>query len=311
MPKNRREKVRVVLTGGHAGATAYALIEELRESKNVAWDISWIGPSKAIEGKGVPTFEGVVFPKIGVRFISITAGRIQRKFSFWTIPSLIKIPLGFFHALAILLRVRPRIILSFGGFAAYPVVIAGYLMHIPVILHEQTITVGRANKFSAIFARKIALARKESTEYFPKEKCVVVGNPVSKEILSVVSKKKIGIPPTIFVTGGSRGSEIINETIQNILPKLLAKYKIIHQTGINQFEKFKKLKEKLPQNIKDNYQIYGLIEPWNWYKLLNLADVIVSRAGANILSEIMIAKIPAILIPIPWAYGDEQMKNAL
>ena len=300
---------KIVLTGGHAGATAYAFIEELRKSKK-NWDIYWIGTERALEGRAVPTLEKAVFPKIGVKFVPIIAGRIQRRFTFYTIPSLFKIPIGFIHALILLLRIKPKIIVSFGGFASFPVVVLGFFLGIPSIVHEQTVAYGLANRYSSFFATKVALAREESKKYFKKSKCVITGNPVSKEILTLPKKTKKGEPPTLLITGGSRGSENINAAVLTILPKLLAKYKVVHQTGANQLSKVNKVREGLPLALKANYEVYGMVEPWNWYKLVNGADVIVSRAGANIVSEIIVAKRPSILIPIPWSYMDEQTANA-
>jgi UDP-N-acetylglucosamine--N-acetylmuramyl-(pentapeptide) pyrophosphoryl-undecaprenol N-acetylglucosamine transferase len=300
---------RVVLTGGHAGATAYAFIEELRKSKK-GWDIYWIGAARALEGKALPTLEKAVFPKIGVKFVPIVAGKIQRRFTLYTIPSLFKIPIGFIHALILLLRIKPKIIVSFGGFASFPVVVMGFLLGIPSIVHEQTVAYGLANKYSAFFATKVALARKESSKYFKKGKGVVTGNPISKEILSLPKKFKVSEPGTVLITGGSRGSEVINESVLKILPKLLSRYRVIHQTGMNQLAMINKFKEGLPQALKENYEVYGMVEPWNWFKLISRADVIVSRAGANIVSEIIAAGRPSLLIPIPWSFMDEQNANA-
>jgi len=309
--KRRRKVIKVILTGGHAGATAYALIQELRESKSVSWDINWVGPAKALEGRKVPTFEKVVFPKIDIEFIPIIAGRVQRKFSFWTIPSLLKIPLSFTHALIILLKVKPKIIVSFGGYASFPVVFIGWLLGVPSLVHEQTSSFGMANRYSSHFATRIALGRAQSAKYFPRDKSVITGNPVSKEVRNLMPRKKIGNPPIIFVTGGSRGSEFINETINNILPRLLNKFRVIHQVGINGLSRFQNIRASLPTALREKYEVYGLVEPWNWTSLLSKADIVVSRAGANIVSEIMVVKIPSILIPIPWSYKNEQKENAL
>jgi UDP-N-acetylglucosamine--N-acetylmuramyl-(pentapeptide) pyrophosphoryl-undecaprenol N-acetylglucosamine transferase len=311
MSKNKKREIkRIVITGGHAGSTAYATIEQLRQSYNYAWAIYFIGSKSAIEGRKVQTLENTIFPKIGVKNYPITTGRIQRKFTIWTIPSLLKIPIGFINAYIILARIKPDITLSFGGFAAFPVVVSSYLLKIPVVVHEQTTCVGRANKYSAFFAKKIALSRKESLSYFPSAKCVVTGNPISKEISSLSPKKDIGVPPVVFVTGGSRGSSILNRTVAESLREILGKYNLIHQTGFLDYGWVSKERDKLPMKQKNNYKIYSVIEPWKWPNYISSSDLVISRAGANIVSELIAVKKLAILIPIPFSYENEQMKNA-
>lgn len=307
--KSRKSK-RIVLTGGHAATTAYAVIQRLKEDKEINWKISWIGASSAMEGKKIPTFESEILPKMGVDCYFLVAGRLQRRFTIWTIPSLLKIPLGFIQAFFYLLAIRPQITLSFGGFAAFPVVFVSWLLNVPVVIHEQTSTVGRANLYSSFFAKKITLSRKESKQYFPKSKIEIVGNPLSLEISRIPSKNRLNLLPTILVTGGSRGSSIINSLIGEILERILEKYKIIHQTGRYEAFVFNRKREGLTPGLKNNYIVIDVAPPWQWAEFLKKADLIVSRAGANSVSEIMKVKIPSILIPIPWAYADEQNQNA-
>ena len=186
-------KKRIVLTGGHAATTALSVVEELnlRKDDGMYWEIYWIGAKSAVEGAQVPTLDAAVFPKMGVSFHPIFTGRLQRRLSLWTVPSILKIPVGFFHALALLIKIRPRIILSFGGFAAFPVVLSGWLLRIPIIIHEQTSSAGLANRMSAPFADKVALARKESIKFFSRKKSVVVGNPILAEIAKVPANEII------------------------------------------------------------------------------------------------------------------------
>ena len=303
------KKTEIVLTGGHAGTTALAVVKEIK-GRHPSWKICWIGPAKAIEGKSIPTPESRVFPLEGVEFKPIFTGRLQRKFTFWTIPSLLKIPFGFAHALILLIAIKPKVILSFGGYAAFPVVVMGAFLRIPVIIHEQTMAVGRANKYSAPFAKKIALARAESLKFFPKDKCVVVGNPILPEIEKILPKTQISATPEILVTGGSRGSTTINSLIGEVLEELLSKYKLIHHTGEIDFPKFEKKKSELAGAAKERYEVYAHIPAKDMPKILENADILVARAGANTVSEAIAAKKPSILIPLPFSYLDEQTKNA-
>ncbi len=303
---------KIVLTGGHAATPAIAVVEELlRRRAGDNWDIYWIGAQKAIEGREVSTLESEVFPKLGVKSSAIAAGRIQRRFSLWTIPAILKIPLGFFHALILLTRIKPKVILSFGGYAAWPVVVASWLLRIPVIIHEQTAAVGRANRASAIFAKKICLARPDSLPYFPKGKSVVTGNPLLTQIAEISPKSKKGNPPVVLIMGGSRGSQRINEVVGRSLGKLLSGFRVIHLAGLLDIDKFKEIKSKLSKELADRYELYDRVDPLQIDNLYREADIIVARAGANTVSEILATKRPAVLIPIPWSYLDEQTKNAM
>lgn len=300
---------KLILTGGHAATTAVAVVEEIK-SQGKDWKIYWIGVKNAIEGKKIVTLESEVLPRLGVKFLPLTTGRLQRKFTFWTIPSLFKIPMGFVQSFIYLLEIKPKAVLSFGGFAAFPVVFCAKMLRIPVIIHEQTSAAGRANLASAKFATKITLAREESRKLFPNSDCEVIGNPVMKDIKKVKPLGKLKSTPVIFVTGGSRGSQSINEALEKILKPLLAKYKLIHQTGGLDYLKFSDLKQKFPQALRDNYEVFIRVNPLDVSKMYSRATVIVSRAGANTTSEIMMVKRPAVLIPLPISYLDEQTKNA-
>jgi len=279
-------------------------------SEERGWEIYWIGVRGAFEGKNIPTLESSAIPAQGVVFHSIFAGRLQKKFTRWTIPSMLKIPVGFLHAVYLLLRIKPKVVLSFGGFAAFPVVIGSWILRIPVIIHEQTSVVGRANKFSAPLAKKIAISRESSARFFSKDKVVVTGNPLMTQIWEVDAKSVLSDPPVVFITGGSRGSKPVNNLIESVLPELLGKYTLIHQTGHLDFEKFKIVKNKLSKNASGRYEIYSVIDPMQMDGVYKRADIVVARAGANTVAEIMAVGRPAILIPIPWTAYDEQNKNA-
>jgi len=300
---------RLVLTGGHAATTAVAVVEEIR-SQEREWKLYWIGVKNAIEGKKVVTLESEVLPRLGVKFLPITTGRLQRRFTFWTIPSIFKIPVGFAQSLYYLIKIKPKAVLSFGGFASFPVVVIAKLLGIPVIIHEQTSAAGRANLVTAKFATKITLAREESKKYFLDLNCEVTGNPVMKEIKDVKPLKKLKDTPVIFITGGSRGSQSINFAAEKILKTLLTKYKVIHQTGGLDYLRFSGIKQKFPQALRDNYEVFVRVNPLEVSKIYSRASLIVSRAGANTVSEIMLVKRPAILIPLPISFLDEQTKNA-
>jgi len=311
--QKRKSGNKILLTGGHAATTAISVVEELmrRRSNLIFGDIYWVGAKSAFEGKSVPTLESQAFPNLGVESHHIVAGKIRRGFSLLTVLSILKIPVGFIHALLILGKIKPDLVLSFGGFAALPVVVGAKLMSIPVVIHEQTMATGRANKASACFADKILLAHESSSLHYPKSKTEVVGNPVMTQIAELGPKKSMDTPPTIYVTGGSRGAQTINELIEPNIKSLLRDYLIIHQTGEVDYQKFVRIKNALTGGLSDRYEVYSTINPMQLDNVYRQADIIVSRAGANTVSELMIIKRPAILIPIPWSNFNEQLKNAM
>lgn len=301
MPKNN--KISIVLTGGHAATMGISVIEEIKR-RHPSARISWIGTKSTIPGSKATSTEYKIYPSLGVNYYSILAGRLQTKFTRYTIPLILLIPVGFLQAFFILLKLKPKVILSFGGFTSFPVVVWGYLFGIPVILHEQTVVFGRASKASAPFASKIALAREESIKFFPKNKCVVTGNPLLPDILKVKPKLIPGKDKVIFINIGSRGSEFISEEVFKVLPQLLKNYEIFHITGENNFDRYKDF-------ASDKYHVFPFIDPREIGEYYEKADIIISRAGASTISEILYVKRPAIIIPLPRSFMQEQYKNAL
>lgn len=305
------KKIKILLTGGHAATTGIAVVEEIKKTANLKdAEIYWIGSKTAIEGSKLSTIESQIFPKIGVKFVSIIAGKLQTKFTIHTIPSILKIPIGFIQAFWFLIKIRPNVTLSFGGYSSFPVVFWSWVFRIPVIIHEQTTVFGRASASSAFFATKIVLAREESIKYFPKNKSVVTGNPLMTNILEVKPKIHSGNPPIILVIGGSRGSNFINELMIETVKTLLSHFKIIHVTGEKDFKMVEKGRESLSPVLNQNYETFSSVNPLEMGELYSQSDLIISRSGANSISEILSVKRPAILIPLPRTFMGEQVKNA-
>jgi UDP-N-acetylglucosamine--N-acetylmuramyl-(pentapeptide) pyrophosphoryl-undecaprenol N-acetylglucosamine transferase len=296
------ESFKILLTGGHAATTGIAVIEEIQRRLPSA-DIAWIGSKSAISGSKATTLEHKIYPSMGVKYFEIKAGKLQTKFTRYTIPLILMIPIGFFQAMTLVFKIKPKVILSFGGFASFPVVFWGWLAGIPVILHEQTVAAGRALLLSARFSKKIALARAESQRYFPEGKTVVTGNPLMKEITDLKPKNTLGSEKTILIMGGSRGSEFINEEVFKITSLLKRDYRVIHITGERDFDKYKHLNSK-------NYAVIPFVDPRKMHKYYSEADLIIGRSGANTVAEIIYLKLPAILIPLPRTFMNEQYKNA-
>jgi UDP-N-acetylglucosamine--N-acetylmuramyl-(pentapeptide) pyrophosphoryl-undecaprenol N-acetylglucosamine transferase len=183
-------------------------------------------------------------------------------------------------------------------------------MGVPVIIHEQTSVVGRSNKASAFFAKKVAISRETSKAYFPTDKIILTGNPLPKDIVIKNTIQGISKFPTVLITGGQSGSVAINNVIEKVLPELIKKYKVIHLTGLKEEEKFKNIRSNIRNGMNKNYEVYGIVDPNKYNQIFNKASILISRAGANTVSKIIASKKPAILIPLPFSYLKEQEINA-
>lgn len=309
MQNQGKNKIKVLMTAGHAATTALSLFEEIKkESKG--WEVVWLGTKKAIEGRDMTTLEHKIFSNLGIKSYFITSGRLQRKLTLYTIPSLLKLPIGFFESFGILTKEKPDVVVSFGGHVSFPVTFCAFVLGIPVLVHEQTAAAGLANKMEAVFARKVGISRSTSFDYFPKNKTVLVGNLVRADIAAITPKKIIGKPPIIYVTGGSRGSQIINELIDKSLETLLKNYFVIHHTGEIDIDHFSKRKAELSESLSKNYIVQKSFDTRQVVDIFRKADIVVSRGGANTVSEIIVTRKPSIIIPISWVQNNEQEKNA-
>ncbi len=172
--------MKVVICGGHV-TCALAVIEELK--KHPRMEIFFLGRLHPMEGDSSLGLEYQLISAAGIPFYPLITGRLQRKFTRYTIPSLFKIPIGFFQALFLLLKIKPDVICSFGSYLAVPPVLVGWFLQIPIITHEQTTVSGLSNKIIAKFAKIIAVSWPSSLSHFPPNKVILTGNPIRKEIL--------------------------------------------------------------------------------------------------------------------------------
>ena len=258
---------RLVFTGGHHTSA----LEVAKTLKDKGWDIVWFGHRHSMWEDTSDSAEYQEVTASGIKFIDLKAGKFYRTFN----PlKLIRIPLGFFQALLQLLLLRPKGIVSFGGYLAVPTVLSGRLLGIPSITHEQTVVSGWANKFISLFVRKIALAWPDSAHRYPRSKTVVIGLPLRREILNI---KRSTINNLIYITGGKQGSQTINRVVFAALTQLLTHYRVIHQTGNLDYTLAK-------SHLKGGYECFAF-DSAKAISALSQAAVIVSRAGAHIVYE--------------------------
>ncbi|OGK41770.1 hypothetical protein A2954_03580 [Candidatus Roizmanbacteria bacterium RIFCSPLOWO2_01_FULL_37_12] len=303
--------MKILITGGHLGP-ALAVIDEIGNQA----DLVFVGRKFDLDREKTYSLEYQEIAKKNIRFYNLQTGRITRLLSLKLILNLIKIPLGLYQSLVILLNEKPSLILSFGGYIGFPICLTGFILKIPIFSHEQTLKPGLTNRLTGILAKKIFLAFPETKKFFPASKVIVCGNPVRKTVLGIrkIPFKIEKTKPLIYVTGGSIGSHSVNVHIENILQQLLEKYIVIHQTGkISKYADYRRLiekRKKLPENLKKNYYLREHFLADEIGSIYSLSDLVVGRSGANTVFELIAWKKPAVLIPLPWSANREQLEHA-
>lgn len=303
---------KILVCGGHL-TPALALIENLKDTNN---QIIFLGRKKVTEGKPNFSAEYQQIKNYNVNFVNIITGRIQRHLSIRTVPSLLKIPIGFIQTFLALLYFRPNIVVSFGGSLSFLSVFSAWLLGIDSITHEQSSVPGLSNRLNSLFVRKVFISWPQSLKYFPKGKSQVIGNlevaPIKnladKRLKNVLKSKK----PLLLVSGGNQGSHFINSLIFDNIDKL-NDFNIVHQIGTTNFGNDH---TKAAQIKSPNYISYDFIESKVFTLILKTAAFIISRSGANTVWQIASSGKIAVLIPLPHsAYGEQQanaqiLKNA-
>lgn len=295
----------IAFTGGHHNSTL--VIAKIFQKEN--YPIIWIGHKFASKGDKSLSAEYQEITGSGIRFLELKAGKFYQRFNplEW-----FKIVFGFLQAFMYLIKYRPKLIFSSGGYLSVPVVIVGWFLGIPSITHEQTVIAGWANKAISPFVKKILLTYNSSLPNFPPNKSVVVGLPIRKELQNSKFTKKFD-NKLIYISCGKQGSHVINKALFPIIPKLVEKFTVVHQTGASTLTKdsdrARRIKEKLGEH-KDRYLFAPYFFAEDAATYIRSASVIVGRAGAHSIYELVFLGKKAVLIPIPWASHNEQYLNA-
>ncbi|MFH1295602.1 MAG: UDP-N-acetylglucosamine--N-acetylmuramyl-(pentapeptide) pyrophosphoryl-undecaprenol N-acetylglucosamine transferase [bacterium] len=302
--------MRLIITGGHH-SSALPVIGKLR-AQYPEVQIFWFGHKFSAQGDVNPTLEFREITALGIPFYHLRAGKFYRT---GNLIRLAKIPLGFVQCFFLLLKVRPHAILSFGGYLAVPTVLAGWILGIPSITHEQTVVAGWANRLIAKVAKKVLLAWPESAKYFPPAKTVVVGLPLRPELFEVRSHHFDFEPalPVIYITTGKIGSHLINTVVKECLSDLLELYHVVHQCGDNSvFNDFAALQEaaRALSPHPGKYYLRKFVLADEIGEVYQKCQLVVSRAGAHTTVELLTLRKQCVLIPIPWVSHNEQQENA-
>ena len=298
--------MKLILTGGHL-TPALAMIDFL-QSNHPEVSLSFIGRTHSRTDQ--PAVELIEVSQRGIRFHSLAAPKFAMV-PVWTwLAKFGQLLASCFQAIKILKSEKPDCIVSFGGYLAVPVVLAAWKLKIPVVTHEQTRVAGLANRLIGKFAKYVGRAFSESQSFFDPAKTKLGGNLMSASIVAktlpqpnwVKNPKNLAV---LIITGGSQGSQKINQVIDEMIPSLINDWCVIHQRG--------------PQTKTANQApILAGYFSFDWLSAAELfwlwrqdRAVSLSRAGANTVSELAVAKIPAILIPLPNTYRNEQQLNAM
>lgn len=300
---------KIVITGAHL-TPALAAVEGLENKKD--YQIIFFGRKKATDGSDNLSAEFREISKRNIPFVDIISGRLTRKFTKYTVSSLLKIPLGVLMSFIYLVRYHPSLVVSFGGYLSTPVVFGAWLLGIESVIHEQAVVPGAANRINSLFAKKIFLSWDETKDYFPEEKYQVIGNPQPRSLFknSAGDKKAKAFlekkGDMVVVAGGSQGSHVINSLIFENLD-LFAGDLVFHQIGT---ANYKGDHAKAAKIKKNNYFTVDYVSPEDIGAVFSRAKFVISRSGANTVWDLAALAKPAILIPLAIAAADEQTKNA-
>lgn len=289
-------KIKILLVGGGTAGSVTPLLSVAAEIKKQlvskgGAEFLWLGTKEGPEKKLVAEQK--------IKFLSISYGKWRRYFSWRNFTDLIFIAFGFFEALAIIIKYKPRAILSAGSFLAVPVALVGWFLRVPIFIHQQDLAPGLANKLMAPFACRVTVTFQESLKDFPSRKTIWTGNPARKAILD--GRRERGINffhlekdlPTLLILGGGTGALAINNLIKKTLPRLTKFCQIIHLTG----------KGKNIEFSHERYHAYEFLTS-EMADAYAVSDLIISRAGLGTLTELSALAKPAILIPMPASHQE-------
>lgn len=291
---------KIVLTGGGTAGHVTPNIALLPRLKELDYDIHYIGSYNGIEKKLMEDYD--------IPYYGISSGKLRRYFDIKNFSDPFKVLKGYGQARSLLRKLKPDVVFSKGGFVSVPVVLAAKHRKIPAIIHESDITPGLANKLAIPNAYKVCCNFPETLKYLPEEKAVLTGSPIRKELLSGSRQNArdychfSGNKPVILIIGGSSGSQFINQIVRSLLQELLKRYQIIHLCGKGNLDKSLHAVQGYAQFEYANQELSDMFA---------LADVVISRAGANAICELLALRKPNLLIPLSSnASRGDQILNA-
>ena len=292
---------KIVMTGGGTAGHVTPNVALMPALQKEGYEISYIGSYEGIEKR--------LIEDQGIPYYGISSGKLRRYFDPNNFSDPFKVLKGYSQSKKLLKKIKPDVVFSKGGFVSVPVVMAAKHCKIPAIIHESDLTPGLANRLAIPNATKVCCNFPETLKYLPEEKAVLTGSPIREELLSGNADNAFALcqfedrsKPVILIIGGSSGSRAINTAIHNLLPELVKNYNIIHLCGKGNLE-----------NTLNSVSGYAQFEYANQElaDMFALADLVISRAGANAICELLALRKPNILIPLPAAVSrGDQILNA-
>jgi UDP-N-acetylglucosamine--N-acetylmuramyl-(pentapeptide) pyrophosphoryl-undecaprenol N-acetylglucosamine transferase len=291
---------KIILTGGGTAGHVTPNIALLPRLKELGYEIYYIGSYNGIEKD--------LIQKQNIPYYGISSGKLRRYFDPKNFSDPFKVLKGYAQARSLIRKLKPDIVFSKGGFVSVPVVMAAKHMKVPAIIHESDLTPGLANKLAIPSASKVCCNFPETLKHLPEEKAVLSGSPIRRELLSGSREKACtytGLTtekPVILIVGGSLGSKVINEAVRALLPELLKNFQIVHLCGKGNLDTSLNGTKGYVQYEYANAELADLFA---------LADIVISRAGANSICELLALHKPNILIPLSRnASRGDQILNA-
>jgi UDP-N-acetylglucosamine--N-acetylmuramyl-(pentapeptide) pyrophosphoryl-undecaprenol N-acetylglucosamine transferase len=291
---------KIVFTGGGSAGHVTPNLAIIPQLQAKGWEVEYIGSRNGIEREIIEQAE--------LPYHGISTGKLRRYFAVENFKDPFRVMKGLWESIFILRKLKPDLVFSKGGFVAVPVVLASWVNRIPIIIHESDMTPGLANRISIPFATRVCVTFPETIQHFGSEKAVHTGTPIRPQLFqgSVIRGRMlcdfVSTRPVLLVTGGSLGSEVLNRLVRTQLDELLKTFQIVHLCGKGKldpalgnrmgYRQFEYLNEQLPD-------------------VLAMADVVVSRAGSNIIYELLALKKPQLLVPLPITSSrGDQIANA-
>ncbi|MEL3908917.1 MAG: undecaprenyldiphospho-muramoylpentapeptide beta-N-acetylglucosaminyltransferase [Treponemataceae bacterium] len=310
--------MKIVFTGGGTAGHIFpglAVVKEIRKLNSLEIKLAWIGSKKESERTWVE--------ENNIDFYSIPTGKLRRYFSLQNVLDFFNVFAGVIKSIFLLLKIKPNLLFSKGGFVAVPPCIAAKILRIPIIIHESDFSPGLTTRITSKFARKIFVSYEETIKMFsPKVQryCVYTGNPVREKFYTASAKTGkifLGVQDNakkiLLVMGGSLGAKQINDLVYETIVDLCENFFVVHQLGRENFSQHLEIESRLAEKnptLLSCYKAFDFIGS-EMPDLLAASDIIVSRAGANSLWEIISQHKPSLLIPLSTGSSrGDQIENA-
>jgi UDP-N-acetylglucosamine--N-acetylmuramyl-(pentapeptide) pyrophosphoryl-undecaprenol N-acetylglucosamine transferase len=319
------EEFRLLVTGGGTGGHTYPALTTARAltarlaARGISTRIVWAGSPDGLEA--------TVAASAGIDFQPVPTGKVRRARTPWGVLTarnardLARVARGVVRARSVVDRFRPDVVLSTGGYAAVPIGVAARGLRRPLVVHEQTVRLGLANRVLVRGAARVAVSESSSMDLLPprvRERAVVTGNPIRPELLSGEPSRAITAldlhdfdpgKPVVYVTGGAQGAVQLNRLVSECLPWLLERANVLHQCGPANVEALAGRAADLPTHRAVRYRPLGFLTH-ALPDVLALADVVVSRSGAGTIAELTALGKACVLVPLASSAGNEQAHNA-